>query len=207
MLQWSQLLLQMKMFSVQTSCFSTQNQDNRTTNEDVTLYRFSTEDWDTHMCNLCRKTLNIFRLLTSKCVSVEVWFGQKHWGEKQEYQKELILLPSRSHPSLHLCVRAEELQERGWGEVEQMLPTFGDNNAAKKHQTPNKDQKPPPSFLPLFALVPFFSRLFPFTVFLSASSFVALHLVPFSVLLPTKPFRARRHFHRCQQVRKHSAEN
>lgn len=87
-----------------------------------------------------------------------------------------------------------------------MLPTFGDNNAEKKHQTPNKDQKPPSSFLPPFALVPFFSRLFPFTVFLSASSFLALHLVPFSILFPTKPFRGRRHFHRCQQVRKHNRE-
>jgi len=51
----------------------------------------------------------------------------------------------------------------GSREVEQMLPTFGDNNTEQKHQTLNQDKKPASS-LPLLSL-------FPFSVFLSTSNF------------------------------------
>lgn len=88
-----------------------------------------------------------------------------------------------------------------------MIPTFGDNNGEKKHQTLNKDQKPSSSFLPFITLIPFFSHLFPFTVFLSSSNiqhftlFLLLFFHSFFSIFLTKPFRAQQHFHCCQQVR------
>lgn len=84
-----------------------------------------------------------------------------------------------------LFVTAEELKEkRRDREVEQMLPTFGDNNRQKKHQTLNKDKMPTFSsflFFPLFSI--FLSFVSVYCLFIRIQLF-AFHIVPF-IVFPT----------------------
>lgn len=71
-----------------------------------------------------------------------------------------------------------------------------------KHWT--KTKEPPASFfLSFFTILAFFSLLFPFTVFLSASNFshfILFYLLFLHSLFLTKSSRAQQHFHLCQQV-------
>lgn len=102
-------------------------------------------------------------------------------------------LPSSSSFPMSLCQR-RGAEGVGQSEVEQMLPTFADNNGGKKQQTLNKNQKPPSPLLFLSSPA-FFFRLFPFNVFLSASNFFAFHVDPFTAF----PFTHHPFFSKTKQ--------